>query len=374
LRWDVESSGGGLAVADPLLLTPEQQKELRRQARRAVGRVAERIHYVLLARRGYDVEEIAVLYAVEARTVHLWLTRFREAGVGALDDLPRSGRPRLASGAAQAEAAGCLEASPERVGLLRTTWTRRLLGQHLGERFGSWLSPRSVARLIHRLGYVWTRPTLTAKRDDPAALERETAIQAAIAAHPTAPRLYEDECEFHQVPVLRGQYQRPGQQRAVPTPGTNRKQSVFGFLNGLTGAWHFWLTLRKRSIDFLGCLHELYQQYSDGPILLFLDNTSIHKSQVTLRWLANHPRFLVRYLPAYSGHQTNPVEKVWWALKAAQMANELYASREAIQDAICGYFATFSPARALQLTQRHTRERSQEPERDPRQPTLPLAA
>ena len=176
-------------MLEPISLTPAEQKELRRHARRAVGRVSERIHYVLLFVRGHDPEEIAHLYAVDVRTVQSWLTRFREGGVGALDDLPRRGRPRAASVAAVVEARHCLEGTPARVGITRTTWTRGLLGRHLGERFGCWLSPASVRRLIQRLGFVWTRPKLTTKRDDPAAASREACIQAAIRAHPTAPRL-----------------------------------------------------------------------------------------------------------------------------------------------------------------------------------------
>jgi hypothetical protein len=75
-----------------------------------------------------------------------------------------------------------------------------------------------------------------------------------------------------------------------------------------------------------------------------------------VRWLANHPRFIVCYLPAYTGHRTNPVEKVWWALKGEQMANELYPSLDALQDAIYAFFATFNRERALRLTARHERE------------------
>ena len=178
-------------------------------------------------------------------------------------------------------------------------------------------------------------------------------MAAAILAHPTAPRLYEDECDIHLVPVIRGQYQRRGEQREVPTPGTNKKQAVFGFLDVMTGEWHFWLTLRKRSVDFLTCLNELYRRYPQGEILLFLDNASIHTSKVTMRWLTNHPRFIVCYLPAYSGHQTNPVEKVWWELKAECMANQMHPGLEALQDAIHGFFAHFSRGRALRLTARH---------------------
>jgi transposase len=340
-------------MLEPITLTSAQQKELRRQARRTLGRIAERIHYVLLFARDYAPLAIAALYQVDERTVITWLERFRQAGVSGLDDRPRSGRPRVANGVAGAEARHCLDTAPGDTGVERTTWTRRLLQQHLGERLGCWLSSSSVTRLIHRLEFVWRRPKLTVKPRDPAATTRAAAIAAAIAAHPRAPRLYEDECDMARLPVVRGQYQRRGKQREVPTPGTNKKQPVFGFLEGLTGEWHYFLTGRKRSVEFVACLHVLYQHYPTGPILLVVDNGSIHTSKLTKRWLANHPRLLVYYLPAYSGHHTNPVEKVWWALKANCAANQLYPSLEAVQDAIHAFFATFTREAALRLTARH---------------------
>src|SRR5438093_1324884 len=161
--WGGERRGGGAVMALPLELTPEERQALRRQARRAIGRVSERIHFVLLNARGYS-------------------------------------------------------------------------------------------------------PALLA------------AIAAAIAAAPDAPRLYEDECDLHQVPVVRGQYQRRGEQREIATPGVNRKQPVFGFLEARTGEWHYWLLARKRSVEFLICLHARYQWHPSGPILLLLDNCTTHKS------------------------------------------------------------------------------------------------
>jgi transposase len=342
-------------VPEPLVLTAAQLKELQRTARRSAGWVCERIHYVRLFARGYEPTEIAELYQVDVRTVENWLERYREGGVGALADRPRSGRPRLARAAAQAEATRCLEQNPEPAVVGRTTWTRALLGRHLAERVGCFLSASSVARLIRRLDFVWRRPKLTVKGSDPDAATKNAVIQAAIAVFPTAPRLYGDECDVHQVPVVRGQYQRKGEQRQVPTPGTNCKQVVFGFLNVLTGQWHYWLTPSKRSGDFLCCLHELYHQYPVGPILLFLDGASIHKSKRTRRWLDHHPRLRIYYLPGYSGHKTNPVEKVWGALKAEYFADAMHVSREALQDAIHAFFATFSRERALQLTRSSVR-------------------
>jgi transposase len=364
-------------MSPPIPLTPEEQKNLRRQARRAIGRVAERIQYVLLFARGHSVEAIASLYQVDPRTVSTWLQRYREAGVEGLDDRPRSGRPRLATAAAQVAATRALEGSPVDYGDGRTTWTRRLLGRFLEERTGCLLSDSSLTRWIHRLGFGWYRPKLTVKATDPERDARLAAIEAAVAAHPEAQRLYEDECDVHLLPVIRGQYQRVGQQREIPTPGTNAKQPVFGFLNVRTGEWHYWLTARKRSVEFVSCLHALERIYPEGELLLFVDNGSIHKSRLTRRWLANHPRFHIYYLPAYSGHQTNPVEKVWWALKDACAANHLHASREGVQDAIHAFFSTFTRQAALRLVARHVEEQKQRKvAQEQSQPTeaLPLAA
>src|SRR5690242_9557901 len=116
---------------DPVHLTADEYKRLRLQARRSVGRISERIHYVLLFSRGRSLREIAAVFDTDERTVAAWLDRFREQGLEGLSDLPRSGRPRLASAAAHTEARRCLDASPQDVGLERTSWTRRLLGRHL---------------------------------------------------------------------------------------------------------------------------------------------------------------------------------------------------------------------------------------------------
>jgi transposase len=336
----------------PISLTEQEQKQLRLQARRSVGRVSERIHYVLLFSRGHTAAQIAALYDLDERTVLSWIERFRQQGTAGLDDRPRSGRPRLATVVAQTEAKHALEAAPTDTGADQTVWTRRLLQRHLAERTGCDLSLPTVTRLMRRLGFVWRRPKLVLKQGDPHRDEREAAIAQALAAHPDAPHLYADECDLHQLPVVRGQWQPKGSQTAIATPGRNQKQPIFGFLEATSGQWHYWLTLRKRSLDFLSCLHELNKTYAPGPLLLFLDNATIHTSRTTRHWLANHPRFQVCYLPAYSGHQTNPVEKIWWALKNQCAANCLYPSREAIQDAIAGFFAWLTPADTKRLTAR----------------------
>lgn len=256
------------------------------------------------------------------------------------------------SAAARAQVTTLLESSAVAAGEAGTRWTRARLIRRVGGWLGVWVSKRTMTRLLHTLEFRWRRPKLTVREADALAVERLAMMEAARAAHPGATELFSDECDLLTLPVVRGQYQRVGQQVEIPTPGKRHKCGVFGFLDVHTGAWHYWLKARKRSVEFIECLHELLWLYPTGTILLFVDNASIHKSRVTLRYLTNHSRLVVCYLPTYSGHKQNPVEKVWWALKEAIAANYMWPSLEALQDAVHGFFATFTPEAALRLTHR----------------------
>ena len=255
--------------------------------------------------------------------------------------------------AAQAQMVALLGQDPVAVGEGATLWTRARLSTRLQEQCGITFSLRTITRLLHHLSFRWRRPKLVVRDSDEFAQVRRAVVETAYRLWPEAVHLYADECDVLTLPVVRAHYQRVGQQCEIRTPGTRYKQAIFGFLDVGTGAWHYWLTQRKRSADFIGCLHELLKRYPTQKIVLCLDNASIHKSRRTMRYLRHHPRLIVCYLPSYSGHKENPVEKVWWRLKQQVGANYLWPSREALQDAIHGFFASFGPVEALRLTRRH---------------------
>lgn len=56
------------------------------------------------------------------------------------------------------------------------------------------------------------------------------------------------------------------------------------------------------------------------------------------------------YLPTYTGHRFNPVEKVWRALKDHIAANRSFRTLAELDRAIRRYFATFTCGDALRLT------------------------
>src|SRR5436305_11759675 len=149
-------------------LTDEQRQALERVRRRAVGRVSQRAHMVLLSARGYTVEQIAEIFGVGEDVVRQWLHRYEQDGPLGLDDRPRPGRPpkdRLARQIVDAQAGN----PPCNSGLIQTCWTVGLLTAFLLSRFRLALSTASVRRYLHLAGWRWARPRLEPARHAPGA-------------------------------------------------------------------------------------------------------------------------------------------------------------------------------------------------------------
>lgn len=331
-----------------LTVNDTQYAQLRQLARRAVGRVSERAHFVLLSVQGYSPPEIGEIMGYDAATVRKWVKSYRDHGITGLYDAPRSGRPRRCkylTAVVQAQAGQ----PPRNYGYLQACWTVALLLCHLRDRFHITVGRASLRQALRQAGFRWSRPKMVLpRRPDPAAEEKRAKL-AQVLADPNATVIAEDECDMHLMPVLRAMWQRVGQQLRIITPGQNAKRAVFGALNLRTGEWFYELSVRKRGIEFIGFLSRLLAAYPTGPIYVIVDNASIHTSHAVKAWLATNTRLQLVYLPTYAGHKLNPVEKVWWALKNDLSANYSFRKLAELDDAIRRYFVGFTREAALRL-------------------------
>jgi transposase len=317
-------------------LTDGQRRELERVRRRAVGRVSQRAHMVLLSARGYTVQQIAEIFAVGEDVVRDWLRRYQREGPTGLDDRPRPGRPprdRLARHIVDTQASQ----SPSAVGLVQSCWTVGLLAAFLLARFRLPLSPSSVRRHLKAGGWRWARPRLAPathapvgqRKVDPGAPWKLAQIARALASAATV--LYLDECELQLLPVIRSMWMK-GPRVRVPTPGRNAKRAVFGALDARTGALQHALRERKRAVDFVAFLEQLACAYPTGDLVLVLDNVVTHDAKLVRAWLARpeHARIRLLWLPKYSAHEHNPIERVWGIMKDKVAANRLHGSIDAL--------------------------------------------
>ena len=155
-------------------LTDEERQELRREARRTVGRVSERIHFVLLSDQGYSPPMIGAIFGYCAATVRMWLERYQEKGLTGLQDEPRSGRPPLTSPEEDRRITATAKQSPTAYGYKVGFWTIATLLIHLAGLLGVQLSPTTLRRRLHEAGFRWRRPRLSpAQKEDP---EREAKL------------------------------------------------------------------------------------------------------------------------------------------------------------------------------------------------------
>jgi transposase len=331
-----------------ITLNDTDKAKLYQVARQAKGRVSERAHFVLLSAQGYSAPKIGELFGYEAETVRSWLKRYEDKGYQGLEDQLRSGRPKkelYLTAIVQAQASQ----PPPNFGYRQACWTVALLVLHLIQRFRVTAKPATLRRALHRAGFHWTRPKLApARRHDPQTEAKQERLKQILAI-PEAILMAEDECDLHLLAVVRAMWQRIGVQTRIPTPGQNAKRGIFGFLNLRTGEWFYHLTEHKRGTEFIACLAQLLDVYPLGQIFVLVDNASIHTSKVVKQWVTDHPRLELVYLPTYSGHKLNPVEKVWWALKGEVAANRCFRTLKDLDIAIQRFFSGFTPTDALQL-------------------------
>ena len=80
-----------------VVLTAEQRAELIHLTRSpsAPAGKARRARIVLLAAEGVSIKQIQKRVGVQLKIVRRWLDRFRTQGLLGLEDLPRSGRPKV---------------------------------------------------------------------------------------------------------------------------------------------------------------------------------------------------------------------------------------------------------------------------------------
>jgi transposase len=330
-------------------LEEQERQQLKQLARREVGRVSERMRMILLSSRRYTVPQIATIFECDEATVRSWIERFEAAGVQGLRDHPRCGRPRKADSVAHETIRQQLEEGPATHGYRFGCWTLVTLATHLTRQCGLSLSRATVRRTLVALEFRWRRPRHDLPVDPAAARIMWQLCDRVLHAPANAVILALDECDLHLLPVLRAMWMRQGQQVRIPTPGTNRKRSVFGALELATGRWLYQIYERRRSGEFLAFLEHLLLTYPHRPMLLVLDNASSHKAKVVAAWVADHPQVQLLWLPAYGGHKQNPVEKVWWRLKDQIAANRLHGSIDALVDAVHQFFGSFTPEDALRL-------------------------
>ena len=154
------------------------EAQLRR--RDLTPRVRERLEMVKAAMLGQDLGQIATWSGRSVPTVRRWLRAWARAGMGAVADAARPGRPPRADAAYLAALETAVETPPPALGLPFDVWTSPRLSAYLAETTGVWIAPGWLRALLARRRFACGRPKHSMRhlrdREEVALCEAELAL------------------------------------------------------------------------------------------------------------------------------------------------------------------------------------------------------
>jgi transposase len=167
-------------------LSPEEQETIEKYAhsRTASARLVERARLIRLAYQGQRVPAIAQQLQLTAITVRTWLKRFNAAGLSALTDKPRSGRPATYTPQQVAEVIATSLTPPEQLGLPFASWTLDRLEAYLNEHKAIAIKRNRSDDPLIAEGLRWrTHETWCGERVDPEFAQKRGALRNSIRTH-----------------------------------------------------------------------------------------------------------------------------------------------------------------------------------------------
>jgi transposase len=210
-----------------------------------------------------------------------------------------------------------LKKVPSAYGWRRTRGSCATLAAQLKSQRGIEGSASTLRRGLHREGWVWKRAQLVARDDAPERIEKLARIRH-IHATPGKREvlLFAAELDRHLLPKVGYQWMPQGATVKLGTPGQNQQHSRAGALEPPTGRLVHGLGSPKTNVLFRALLDRLAEHFTKArfaKVYVVVDNYGLHQAKAVARWLAEHPRFPLLFLPPYCP-QATPLERAFGAV------------------------------------------------------------
>lgn len=138
----------------------EEQVAVVRQAMKHDKRaeVRHRATAIQLLHQGMKPQAVADTLAVSLGSIHKWHARWREGGLDALANQPKSGAPPKADEAYWQRVEQVVTQEPHAFGYAFSIWTTERLIAHMVRETGIELSSSRCQAIMRQRGYVYRRP------------------------------------------------------------------------------------------------------------------------------------------------------------------------------------------------------------------------
>lgn len=257
---------------------------------------------------GFTESEVADLLGVCRETVCRWWTAYAQHGLDALPHT-RTGRPPGSGRILSDEQADHIQRllrthTPEELGIAAPLWTRRAVGELIGNELDISLAVRTVGLYLRRWGFTPKRPRRHSRDQDP-----EEVRQWLEETYPAIEeRAQREGAEIHwgdEVGVAADEqpargYAPQGEPAMMDVPDRHIRANQISTITNEGKVRFMTYTQTMTAALFLVFLERLLRS-TTGKVFLIVDRLRAHMTPEVTAWVAAHrERIEVFYLPRYA--------------------------------------------------------------------------
>jgi len=271
-------------------------------------------------------------------TLHPWLRKAREGGLGALDARKHKGpEPKLSERQRRQVRRWIVGKDPRQYGLDFGLWTREIVRHLIRERFGVGLCLTSVGKLLAQLEITPQKPLRRAYERDEAAVAKWKAGDyprlKRRAKRRKADIFFLDEAGFSSEPAPGRTYGLKGQTPVVRTSGQRQKVSAVSAVNARGAFWSDVYTGTLNAARFVGFL-KAFMRGRTRRVMLVVDGHPSHKAKVVKDYVkSTRGRLELHFLPPYAP-DLNPDEFVWQYAKRQGVSKRPLKKGESLKERV----------------------------------------
>jgi len=142
--------------------------------------------------------------------------------------------------------------------------------------------------------------------------------------------IFQDETGFTMHPRLGRGWVKKGQRLRILTASQHRDRlNISGWVAPLLGRYGMIKTRRGDREGFLNVLCHVYRRLKGYTIWLYVDGARWHKGECVDKFIQQHPRLHIEYLPPYQPG-LNMQERIWRRVRYEATTNSWFENLDAI--------------------------------------------
>ena len=283
-------------------------------------RLKVRFIALLMLAKGFELENVASIVGKSIKTIENWHCQYVEKGIDSLNSFQyKPKQTYLKTEQIEEVIAWVKKTNPGKTKEVR---------EYIKDRFKVTYCNEAARKLLKKNGLKIIRPKVIPGKAPSEDEQKETVekyFDMKSSCKPGTAFLFGDGMHLvHQnIPGLCW-----GDPKDPPILKTNTGRQRLNILGAYNPDSHSFVHLTgeencnaDRAIEYFDMIIKTYRQ--ELGIVLFLDNASYFKAEIVSKWLEDHPKLQIEFLPPYSPN-LNLIERFWRFAKEKLVKNTYY--------------------------------------------------